>query len=246
MWSHVHHHWGRREPGGERQTSLPCLYVNIHALNLFSLSLSLHAHTHTTTQGLAGDYVSPSPSWSAEREASYGHGTLDVVNATHAVWTWHRNQDNVLMSRPGVVLTRGVKGKACSPSGLLLGGAPTHKGRRKLSAFLDEDYEDLWDEGEKGKGKGSSDDAGWGDEDGEASYEFKEYEDYDEYDEEYDYGSEDDAHYSNYDYDPHYIDAIEYLVRCTHHCFARPLSVSPPSEVILAPPLLLNHTPYKD
>lgn len=27
------------------------------------------------------------------REASYGHGVLDLMNATHARWQWHRNQD---------------------------------------------------------------------------------------------------------------------------------------------------------
>jgi Icc-related predicted phosphoesterase len=33
------------------------------------------------------------PIWSAYREPSFGHGTLDVVNTTHAHWQWHRNQD---------------------------------------------------------------------------------------------------------------------------------------------------------
>jgi hypothetical protein len=33
------------------------------------------------------------PEWSAFRESSFGHGILQVVNSTHALWTWHRNQD---------------------------------------------------------------------------------------------------------------------------------------------------------
>ncbi|KAK9857590.1 hypothetical protein WJX84_010024 [Apatococcus fuscideae] len=33
------------------------------------------------------------PSPSAYREPSFGHGTLDILNATHAYWQWHRNQD---------------------------------------------------------------------------------------------------------------------------------------------------------
>lgn len=33
------------------------------------------------------------PDWSAFRESSFGHGILEVKNATHALWTWHRNQD---------------------------------------------------------------------------------------------------------------------------------------------------------
>lgn len=27
------------------------------------------------------------------REASFGHGQLEMVNASHALWTWHRNDD---------------------------------------------------------------------------------------------------------------------------------------------------------
>lgn len=27
------------------------------------------------------------PPWSAYRESSFGHGTLDVINATHALWS---------------------------------------------------------------------------------------------------------------------------------------------------------------
>lgn len=33
------------------------------------------------------------PEFSAYRESSFGHGILEVKNETHALWTWHRNQD---------------------------------------------------------------------------------------------------------------------------------------------------------
>ncbi|XP_025012928.2 purple acid phosphatase 15 isoform X2 [Ricinus communis] len=33
------------------------------------------------------------PEYSAFRESSFGHGTLEVKNETHALWSWHRNQD---------------------------------------------------------------------------------------------------------------------------------------------------------
>ncbi|KAG9151045.1 hypothetical protein Leryth_027239 [Lithospermum erythrorhizon] len=33
------------------------------------------------------------PEWSAYRESSFGHGILEVVNSSYALWTWHRNQD---------------------------------------------------------------------------------------------------------------------------------------------------------
>lgn len=37
----------------------------------------------------------PRPRWSAWREPSFGHGALDLVNATHARWSWHRNLDSI-------------------------------------------------------------------------------------------------------------------------------------------------------
>jgi len=45
-------------------------------------------------EGLADSYDEPQPEWSAFREASYGSGTLDLLNTTHALWRWHRNQDS--------------------------------------------------------------------------------------------------------------------------------------------------------
>ncbi|KMZ69120.1 Purple acid phosphatase [Zostera marina] len=33
------------------------------------------------------------PEWSAYRESSFGHGIFEVLNSTHSLWTWHRNQD---------------------------------------------------------------------------------------------------------------------------------------------------------
>jgi len=34
------------------------------------------------------------PDWSAWRDSSFGHGIIEVVNSTHLLWTWHRNQDH--------------------------------------------------------------------------------------------------------------------------------------------------------
>ena len=42
-------------------------------------------------EGLSANYLDPAPKWSAFREASYGHGSLDLLNSTHAVWRWLRN-----------------------------------------------------------------------------------------------------------------------------------------------------------
>ncbi|KAM7253188.1 hypothetical protein ACFE04_025806 [Oxalis oulophora] len=33
------------------------------------------------------------PDYSAYRDSNFGHGILEVKNETHALWTWHRNQD---------------------------------------------------------------------------------------------------------------------------------------------------------
>ncbi|KAL9236316.1 hypothetical protein vseg_011002 [Gypsophila vaccaria] len=45
-------------------------------------------------EGLARRYKDPSPEWSVFREASFGHGELKIVNASHALWSWHRNDDD--------------------------------------------------------------------------------------------------------------------------------------------------------
>lgn len=39
-------------------------------------------------------YIDPQPKISEFREASFGHGELEVINATHALWSWHRNDDD--------------------------------------------------------------------------------------------------------------------------------------------------------
>lgn len=43
----------------------------------------------------AGLYTSwePTPAWSAFHSAQFGHGEITFLNATNALWTWHRNAD---------------------------------------------------------------------------------------------------------------------------------------------------------
>jgi len=50
--------------------------------------------------GDAGNHEGPAcgrhpqqPDWAVFQEYSFGHGTLSIPNATHARWSWHRNQD---------------------------------------------------------------------------------------------------------------------------------------------------------
>jgi hypothetical protein len=68
---------------------------------------------------------------SAYREPSFGEKTLEVYNATHAQWTWHRNQDGaqqvadqvVLVRDPGACKNRAGASAAPSPrSGGAYGG----------------------------------------------------------------------------------------------------------------------------
>ncbi|KAJ4809274.1 Purple acid phosphatase [Rhynchospora pubera] len=49
-------------------------------------------------EGLATNMTEPQPSYSAFREASFGHAIFDIKNRTHAYYTWHRNQDGNAVS----------------------------------------------------------------------------------------------------------------------------------------------------
>ncbi|XP_078437714.1 purple acid phosphatase 26 [Wolffia australiana] len=54
-------------------------------------------------EGLAGSFRQPQPDYSAFREASYGHSTLELKNRTHALYHWNRNDDGVLVPTDTVV-----------------------------------------------------------------------------------------------------------------------------------------------
>ena len=57
--------------------------------------------------------MDPKPEISLFREASFGHGQFEVVNASHARWTWHRNQDDVAVASDSVWLTSLSSDPAC-------------------------------------------------------------------------------------------------------------------------------------
>lgn len=48
-------------------------------------------------------FLSPQPEYSAFREASYGHSTLELKNRTHALYQWNRNDDGLLVPIDSVV-----------------------------------------------------------------------------------------------------------------------------------------------
>lgn len=57
-------------------------------------------------EGLARTFLDPKPDWSIYREASFGHGILQLLNSTHAHWVWHRNQDNYAVVGDELWLTK--------------------------------------------------------------------------------------------------------------------------------------------
>ncbi|KAG6479807.1 probable purple acid phosphatase 20 [Zingiber officinale] len=64
-------------------------------------------------EGLATQYRDPQPAISLFREASFGHGRFKVENATHALWTWHRNDDDVAVTADQVWITSLASDPAC-------------------------------------------------------------------------------------------------------------------------------------
>ncbi|KAH8964065.1 hypothetical protein BDL97_04G044600 [Sphagnum fallax] len=55
-------------------------------------------------EGPSSTFTEPQPNYSAYREASFGHGLFDIKNRTHAIWTWHRNQDGEPVVADSVIL----------------------------------------------------------------------------------------------------------------------------------------------
>ncbi|KAK9755643.1 hypothetical protein RND81_01G040500 [Saponaria officinalis] len=66
-------------------------------------------------EGLASSFQNPKPYISIFREASFGHGELNVVNSTHAQWTWNRNQDDEPVSADTFWLTTLAYDANCIP-----------------------------------------------------------------------------------------------------------------------------------
>ncbi|KAF3787305.1 putative purple acid phosphatase 20 [Nymphaea thermarum] len=65
-------------------------------------------------EGLATEFMDPKPEWSVFREASFGHGVLQVENDTHAGWTWHRNGYDEAVVADRVWLTRSLGRNQCT------------------------------------------------------------------------------------------------------------------------------------
>ena len=51
-------------------------------------------------------FMSPLRPCPVRREPSFGHGMLTLQNATHATFTWHRNQDGAAQASDSVLVVR--------------------------------------------------------------------------------------------------------------------------------------------
>ncbi|KAH1115019.1 hypothetical protein J1N35_008397 [Gossypium stocksii] len=55
-------------------------------------------------EGLAGRFLDPQPEYSAFREASHGHSTLEIQNRTYAFCYWNSNDDGKKVATNSFVL----------------------------------------------------------------------------------------------------------------------------------------------
>lgn len=93
-----------------------CFYGHVHSYERSHRSLEFEpddcAPVHIVIgdggnrEGIAGPWMQPQPDWSAFREGSYGHGTLQVESATRAVWRWHRNDNGTTAVADELVLNK--------------------------------------------------------------------------------------------------------------------------------------------
>ncbi|KAK9921227.1 hypothetical protein M0R45_029746 [Rubus argutus] len=68
-------------------------------------------------EGLALVFKDPASPLSLYREPSFGHGRFRIVNETHAVWGWHRNNDSNFVVKDQVWLQSLSSSKTCYKSG---------------------------------------------------------------------------------------------------------------------------------
>lgn len=66
-------------------------------------------------EGLSSSFMDSPPEISIFREASFGHGSLEIVNTTHARWEWHRNDDDEPVVTDSIWLTSLASNPACKP-----------------------------------------------------------------------------------------------------------------------------------
>ncbi|KAI4389948.1 hypothetical protein MLD38_002112 [Melastoma candidum] len=87
-------------------------------------------------EGLAKVMTEPQPDYSAYREASFGHGILDIKNRTHARFGWHRNEDGFAVEADSMWLQNRYWGSVDEMPVASIWKGPGHKGyRRNMSSY---------------------------------------------------------------------------------------------------------------
>ncbi len=64
----------------------------------------VHFNVGDAGAGLYTTWLAPQPAWSSFRNATWGHGRWDVLNATHSEWTWHMNDAPTTEAQDSYVL----------------------------------------------------------------------------------------------------------------------------------------------
>ncbi|EIE25875.1 Metallo-dependent phosphatase [Coccomyxa subellipsoidea C-169] len=97
------------------------------------LTFTFNADGNSTGVGNPPGYCyKAQPEWSQYRESSFGHGTFDVLNSSHALWSWHANQDGVAVARDQLYIIRDTT--AC-PSRLGLKAAAPPPAQAPIAAM---------------------------------------------------------------------------------------------------------------
>ncbi|CAL5218603.1 g300 [Coccomyxa viridis] len=92
----------------------------------YQRTLTFQADGNSTGVGNPPGYCyKEQPAWSLYRESSFGHGTLDLINGTHALWSWHANQDSNAVARDSVYIVRNSTACPNKMSGSATAPAPS-------------------------------------------------------------------------------------------------------------------------
>jgi hypothetical protein len=85
--------------------------------NYYERVLTFQADGNSTGVGNPPGYCyKEQPGWSQYRESSFGHGTLDFINTTHALWNWHRNQDGLAVATDTIWIVRNTTCPSRTPA----------------------------------------------------------------------------------------------------------------------------------
>lgn len=99
MRTSLHYHWWR---GQQRR---PCnKVIHLTSPHLTWIHFLKRHQLFTSSWFRFCRYDDPKPDISLFREASFGHGELNVVDGETMAWTWHRNDDDQSVSADAVTL----------------------------------------------------------------------------------------------------------------------------------------------